>query len=188
MGGEWPVVTTVCFHTSSSCSYTTLIKHRLPNDENVNMGLFFGYIGALNSAVLWPGLLLMSRAELEKISAKIMLWILVKGLFDNVLSDYLWARAVVLTSPTVATVGLSLTIPMAIVSDLLVKGLGPTVLSVLGAVLVLLGFFCVNFQRRTAQGGSAAVGKEAEAEPGDLRQQEEERLQPEEGARGSGVR
>lgn len=28
-----------------------------------------------------------------------------KGVFDNVLSDYLWARAVLLTSPTVTTVG-----------------------------------------------------------------------------------
>ena len=36
-----------------------------------------------------------------------------KGLFDNVLSDYLWARAVLLTSPTVASVGLSMQIPMA---------------------------------------------------------------------------
>ena len=40
---------------------------------------------------------------------------------NNVLSDYLWARAVVLTTPTVATVGLSLTIPLAFISDLFVK-------------------------------------------------------------------
>ena len=32
-------------------------------------------------------------------------WACAKGLFDNVLSDYLWARAVLLTSPTVASVG-----------------------------------------------------------------------------------
>jgi hypothetical protein len=43
----------------------------------------------------------MSRAELKKITAQIIMWIVVKGLFDNVLSDYLWARAVILTSPTV---------------------------------------------------------------------------------------
>ena len=40
-----------------------------------------------------------------------------KGLFDNVLSDYLWAQAVLLTSPAVATVGMSLTVPLAIVSE-----------------------------------------------------------------------
>ena len=35
------------------------------------------------------------------------------GTFDNVLSDYFWARAVMLTSPTAATVGLTLTVPIA---------------------------------------------------------------------------
>ena len=38
---------------------------------------------------------------------------MIKGLADNVLSDYLWARAVLLTSPTIASVGLSMQIPMA---------------------------------------------------------------------------
>jgi hypothetical protein len=30
-----------------------------------------------------------------------MFWIVVKGILDDAISDYLWARAVVLTSPTV---------------------------------------------------------------------------------------
>lgn len=42
---------------------------------------------------------------------------ILKGFIDNVISDLLWARAVLLTSPTVATVALTLTIPMAMVSD-----------------------------------------------------------------------
>ena len=36
-----------------------------------------------------------------------------KGLLDNVLSDYLWARAVLLIGPTVATVGLNVQVPLA---------------------------------------------------------------------------
>merc|ERR1711957_319023 len=47
----------------------------------------------------------------------ILLFLLLKGLLDNVLSDYLWARAVVLTSATVASVGVGLTIPMAFAAD-----------------------------------------------------------------------
>ena len=42
--------------------------------------------------------------------------LLLKGLADNVLSDTLWAKAVLLTSPAVATVGRSLTVPTAIAS------------------------------------------------------------------------
>jgi hypothetical protein len=39
---------------------------------------------------------------------------LLKGLLDNVLSDLLWARAVTLTSPAFAAVGLALTLPPAV--------------------------------------------------------------------------
>lgn len=70
--------------------------------------------------------------------------IIVKGLFDNVLSDFLWARAILLTSPTVATVGLSMTIPLAMLSDLVFKGLAPTWQVLLGSVLVTVGFVGVN--------------------------------------------
>lgn len=39
------------------------------------------------------------------------------GLLDYVLSDYLWARAVMLLGPTVATLSLSVQIPLAAVAD-----------------------------------------------------------------------
>lgn len=35
-----------------------------------------------------------------------------QALFNNVISDYFWAHAVLLTSPLIATLGLSLTIPL----------------------------------------------------------------------------
>ena len=68
-----------------------------------------------------------------------------KGLFDNALSDFLWAQAVVYTTPTVATVGLSLTIPLAFLTDAFItndlrtspKALG---LQISGASLVIAGF------------------------------------------------
>lgn len=71
----------------------------------------------------------------------------ISGLFNNVISDYLWARSVVLTSSTVATVGLSITIPLAMVSDLLVHHEAPTALSGVGATLVIIGFCLVNLTR-----------------------------------------
>lgn len=69
------------------------------------------------------------------------------GLCNSVLSDYLWARAVVLTSPTVATIGVSITIPLALVSDFLLHGTSPTWLSGGGAFLVICGFTLVNITK-----------------------------------------
>jgi len=89
----------------------------------------------------------------------IFLFLLLKGLLDNVLSDYLWARAVILTSATVASVGVGLTIPMAFVADWVMGNYdtGSTQAGqVWGAVLVLLGFVFVNvnvFGERDYSGG-----------------------------------
>ena len=72
------------------------------------------------------------------------------GLFDNALADYLWSRAVLLVGPTIATVGTSLQIPMAMVLDPIVhtKGWWSTArgcsLELLGAGAVLAGFFTIN--------------------------------------------
>ena len=56
----------------------------------------------------------------------------------------MWARSIVLTSPTVATVGLSLTIPLAFLSDFLLGHGAPAVLSIFGALAVIFGFVVVN--------------------------------------------
>ncbi|KAK9813135.1 hypothetical protein WJX72_009645 [[Myrmecia] bisecta] len=53
-------------------------------------------------------LYLASYVQLTTLTSRVLLITLCKGLFDNVLSDYLWARAVLLVGPTIATVGLSI--------------------------------------------------------------------------------
>jgi solute carrier family 35 protein F5 len=130
-----------------SC-YTVVIKIYVPNDDAVAMPLLFGYLGMLNALILAPALLLaavFSRGGIfENLSPEVFGLICLEGLFDNVLSDYLWARAVVLTTPTIATVGLSLTIPLAFLSDAFFNGVVPSPLSALGALTVIAGFILVN--------------------------------------------
>lgn len=78
-------------------------------------------------------------------SQLIILLVLLLGFFDNVISDYLWLRAVILTNATVATVGLGLTIPLAFLSDVVMghsNVLTPG--AVVGAIAVLFGFVLVN--------------------------------------------
>uniref|UniRef100_A0A7S2GQ05 EamA domain-containing protein n=1 Tax=Octactis speculum TaxID=3111310 RepID=A0A7S2GQ05_9STRA len=127
--------------------YTVLIRAQVPNEETVAMPLLFGYIGVFNMIGLVPVLLIVSSFVpqlFSGLSSEVLGFVVLKGLADNVLSDYLWALAVLYTTPTVATVGLSLTIPLAFLSDALLKGKAPTVLSALGAVSVVLGFVSVN--------------------------------------------
>ena len=76
-------------------------------------------------------------------------------------SDYLWARAIVLTSPVMATVGLSITIPLAFLADIVLNGYTAiTVNSIVGSVLVMAGFVLVNQSYQgEAGGGGSSVGE-----------------------------
>lgn len=131
--------------------YTAGIRYSLPDDPEVSMLLFLGALGLANLVgvgailfVLWSvGLLpsLFAHATRARLTLAAL-----KGLLDNVLSDYLWARAVLLTSPTTASVGLSLQIPMAAFAEWVRGGAGwadsagRAAATAGGCALVLLGF------------------------------------------------
>lgn len=141
-------------------AYAVMIRAMCPRDERcVSMQLLLGYIGLFNACALspiviyflvWPSAVSDGDNTTGMTVQGTLTWVIfgylvAKGLLDNVLSDYLWARAVVLTSATVATVGLGLTIPLAFVSDWVMgHGNVVSVQSVLGALSVLAGFILVN--------------------------------------------
>ena len=60
------------------------------------------------------------------------------------LSDYLWARAVLLTTTTAATTGLQIQVPIAIAVDSISSGQWPDWMHLAGALLVLAGFVGIN--------------------------------------------
>lgn len=88
---------------------------------------------------------------------------LVKGLFDNVLSDLLWARAIHLTSATVATVALSLTIPLAMLSDLMIHHTAPLPLQAVGAATIAVGFVLSTISLDQARAATTTAGAAPES-------------------------
>jgi len=97
--------------------------------------------------MLFPFIIVLDLLNIEKFvipSNSIILSLLINGLIGTVLSDLLWSYSIFFTSPTVATVGLSLTIPLAIFTDRLLHHSNFTIIYVGGAVLVLSSFLIVN--------------------------------------------
>jgi solute carrier family 35, member F5 len=124
-------------------TYTVMIRVQCPKDERaMSMQLLLGYIGLWNALILSP--IAFYVLPTNQLTTIVIGYLVAQGLLDNVLSDYLWARAVLLTSATVATVGLGLTIPLAFVSDWIMGHGSVTALSIGGALAVLLGFVLVN--------------------------------------------
>jgi solute carrier family 35 protein F5 len=146
-------------------AYAVMIRVLCPRDEStMSMQLLLGYVGAFNAVVLSPIAVYVlvfpqripqtsnadddaipSSDTVQRLTLVVFGYLVAKGMMDNVLSDYLWARAVILTSATVATVGLGLTIPLAFCSDWIMgHDYVLTTTSVLGALSVLAGFVLVN--------------------------------------------
>ncbi|TKY66102.1 Solute carrier family 35 member F5 [Spatholobus suberectus] len=149
--------------------YITLIRKKLPDDDGksgeASTAQFLGFLGLFNVLIFLPVALILNFTEKEPFST--LTWkqlglIIGKGLLDNVLSDYLWAKAVLLTSTTVATAGLTIQVPLAAIVDTL-TGNAPRLMDYLGAIAVMIGFTGINIPSDTfSKSGETTVELENE--------------------------
>ncbi|RID71244.1 hypothetical protein BRARA_C03193 [Brassica rapa] len=130
--------------------YITLIRKKLPDDDEKNgrfsMAQLLGFLGLFNFFIFLPVALILNFTKRERFNAltlKQLGLVVGKGLLDNVLSDYLWAKAVLLTTTTVATAGLTIQVPLAAIVDTL-AGNKPSFTDYIGAAAVMVGFAGIN--------------------------------------------
>ena len=111
-------------------------------------------MGVFNVALLWPGLIILHYTGIEPFelpSARVFWMLVANGVIGTFLSDYLWLLAMLMTSPVVVTLGLSLTIPLAIFTDwVLGETLPAMAMYWSGALLVLASFVFINIDAITA--------------------------------------
>jgi solute carrier family 35 protein F5 len=113
----------------------------------LNVTKLFGCIGVTNLFMLWPVMLLIHYTGIETIhfpSADVLPKLLLNAFVGTGLSDFIWATSVVLTSPVVATVSLSGTVPLAMLADVVFKDKTFDAPFAFGSALVVLGFILVN--------------------------------------------
>ena len=126
--------------------------------------------------VLGPLVLAMHAAGAEDLSGLPLPFVgvaLAKGLVDNVLASQLWARAVALGGPVLATLALSLTVPLAAVSDaLLLQGRAPSAMLAAGCAATVAGFVCAAASE--AREGGEGEGEGARAPAAEMASRQEE--------------
>ncbi|SCV03627.1 LAME_0H11936g1_1 [Lachancea meyersii CBS 8951] len=127
--------------------YCTLLKWRIKDESKVNMKIFFGFVGLFTLVLLWPTIIflhVMGWETFELPSTPRITFIVLFNCLITFVSDFCWAKAMLLTSPLTVTVGLSTTIPFAMLGDFLFKERPMSFLYLLGAVLICGSFFIVN--------------------------------------------
>ncbi|KAI8349704.1 hypothetical protein BD560DRAFT_337860 [Blakeslea trispora] len=128
--------------------YTTLLKMKIGDESRINMPLFFGFVGAFNVLLMWPFFVPLHFFGIETFelpfSSSLWIMVILNAFIGTFLSDYLWLLAMLMTTPLAVTLGISLTIPLALVGDVVFKRFIPGFQYALGAALVVAGFFIVN--------------------------------------------
>jgi len=132
-------------------TYTIQVRLFCPeNEELYSMTLLLGYIGALSLLPLAPVAMWLIISEQIRMSSSTFALVVVKGLLDFLVTDYLLFRAIIMTGPTVATVGSGMSIPIAFMADLLMGREGVfSLYSIIGALSCVFGFLVVNLAPST---------------------------------------
>ncbi|CAL9735673.1 thiamine-repressible mitochondrial transport protein Thi74p [Monosporozyma servazzii] len=113
----------------------------------IDIKLVLGFIGLFTLIGFWPILVLFHYTEIETFQFnwdfKIISIIILNSLI-TFLSNFCWAKAIILTTPLTVTVGLSLTIPLAMIGDFVFKGKQVTIWYIIGAILIISSFILIN--------------------------------------------
>ena len=101
--------------------YATFLKARLPeNDEKFSMTVFLGFVGLWNIVLLSPLFLVFHYTGLEPFelpNTKTLMFLSINAIIGTWISDFWWAKSVVLLGPLFTQLGISLTIPLGIVAS-----------------------------------------------------------------------
>lgn len=127
--------------------YTTVIKFLVPDDDRLDIAMMLAFMGLFTFLIAWPGLPILHYLQWERFelpSGRVFGLLLLNAFIGSVLSDFLWAKSVVLTSPLLGNTGLALTVPLSLLVDSLTGKIVITPQYAFGASLVVIGFVLVN--------------------------------------------
>ncbi|KAI9736140.1 MAG: hypothetical protein M1834_001024 [Cirrosporium novae-zelandiae] len=146
--------------------YSILLKKRIGDESRVNMPLFFAFVGLWNVVLLWPGIIILHVTGEEPFAlpptTRIWTIVLVNSV-TSLVSDLCWAYATLLSSPLVVTVGLSLTIPLSLIGEILIRGQYSSMAYWIGAAVVFISFIFVNHEESVEE-KKELVGQEVGSE------------------------
>lgn len=123
--------------------YVMLLKTRIGSEDRISMPLMFGMVGAINILCLWPFLAILHYTGIESFSLppSAQIWAgIVVNMCITLVSDFIYLLAMLKSSPLITTLGLCLTIPLAVVIDALKASHTGGLVAVIGSTAVLSSF------------------------------------------------
>ena len=138
--------------------------------KEIHMPTFFGFVGLFNIVLLFPLFPILHYSGLETFSVPptAHIWmILLTNSLSSLVSDICWAYAMVFTGPLVVTVGLSLSIPLSLVGEMIIQGRFESWVYWIGAMIVVGSFVFVEREEKHEEDGERMTDEEGDiGEPG----------------------
>ncbi|XP_076337145.1 solute carrier family 35 member F5 isoform X2 [Tachypleus tridentatus] len=141
-GAMWSVAGAVFY-----AAYIVMLRRKVNTEDRLDIPMFFGFVGLFNLLIIWPGFFLLHYTKVEKFQwPTYHQWLLltVNALVGTVLSELLWLWGCFLTSSLIATLSISLTIPLTILFDMVLKKVKYPNLFFFGMMPMFLSFFIVT--------------------------------------------
>ncbi|CAH1981810.1 unnamed protein product [Acanthoscelides obtectus] len=128
-------------------TYLVFLKREVDHEDKIDIPLFFGFVGLFNLILLWPLFFILHFSKVETFelpTKEQMMLLLLNGLLGTVISEALWLWGCFLTSSLMATVAISLTIPMTMLADVVLKEIAYPSLFYAGTLPMLAAFVAVT--------------------------------------------
>ncbi|XP_022246997.1 solute carrier family 35 member F5-like [Limulus polyphemus] len=141
-GAMWSIAGAVFY-----AAYIVMLRRKVNTEEKLDIPMFFGFVGLFNLLIIWPGFFLLHYTKVEKFQWPTYhqwLLLIVNGLIGTVLSELLWLWGCFLTSSLIATLSISLTIPLTVLFDMVLKKVKYPNLFFFGMMPMFLSFFAVT--------------------------------------------
>lgn len=127
--------------------YLTFLRRKVDHEDKMDIPMFFGFVGLFNLLLLWPLFFFFHYSQWEEFEWPThhqWIFLVINGLIGTVLSEVLWLWGCFLTSSLIATIAISLTIPMSMFADVVFKRVHYSCMFYVGTVPMFLSFFAVT--------------------------------------------
>ena len=130
--------------------YAVILKRRIPEEKEASFkfSYFLGFVGLFNAICLLPLFPILNSLGWEKFewpNSSAVQDLAINAILGTVISDYCWAKSVVLLGPLLTTLGISMTIPISMVVDAFYEEKQFSALYFLGSSFILVSFLTLSY-------------------------------------------
>ncbi|XGW24821.1 hypothetical protein V3C99_006351 [Haemonchus contortus] len=124
--------------------YITLYTRYQEKHGEISINLMFGTIGVMAAFGGTPLLYIFDVLNVEKLhplpTSEEVGMVVISAVFGTLLGDYLWLTAAGLTDSLLASLSLTLAIPLSFLADAIIRGNPPTAIQLLAAIPITVSF------------------------------------------------